>query len=137
MSLIQNRFLKHWKAAVAVVVIFACGALSGALGSAWFFKQKIQAFTDPAKAKRHHEMRINRMAEELELTPEQMEQIKPIIDAQMREARQLRQRTAHAMRAIRERGMAQMAPLLTQEQRQKLRQMNARRDERIQKNDGT
>lgn len=77
------------------------------------------------------QQRLKMMAEHLQLTPEQIEQIKPILRGEMESMRALRDESEgkdrrEKMREIREKGRAQIEAILTPEQKAKLDSMPRR-----------
>lgn len=80
--------------------------------------------------------RLARLVEALELTPEQVEKLKPIFAAERKEIQELNKEAGpdadraalrEKMQAIREKYKPQIAAILTAEQNEKLAEMQARR----------
>ena len=123
----MNRALK-WKLIAGFLLVFLAGGLTGAfLGGSHmrhFFKH-------------HHRGDISermreRLRRELDLTPEQVARISPILDRAAAQLQQMRRDSGQRVREILDETHRQIAPTLTDEQRQKLQRMKERRRHRHQ-----
>ena len=124
----MNRALK-WKLIAGFLLVFLAGGMTGAfLGSSherhFFFKF-------------HHRGDISermreRLRRELDLTPEQVAKISPIVDRAAAQLQQMRRDTGQRVREILHETHRQIAPTLTDEQRQKLQRMKERHRRRHQ-----
>jgi protein CpxP len=117
----MNRALK-WKLIAGFLLVFLAGVLTGAfLGASHvrhFFKH-------------HHRGDISermreRLRRELDLTPEQVARISPILDRAAAQLQQMRRDSGQRVREILDETHRQIAPTLTDEQRQKLQRMKER-----------
>src|SRR5919106_490149 len=117
----MNRALK-WKLIAGFLLVFVAGGLTGAFVGAshgrHFFKF-------------HHRGDISermreRLTRELDLTPEQVAKISPILDRAAAQLQQMRRDTGQRVREILNETHRQIAPTLTDEQRQKLQRMKER-----------
>jgi protein CpxP len=124
----MNRALK-WKLIAGFLLVFLAGGLTGAfLGAShvrhFFFKH-------------HHRGDISermreRLRRELDLTPDQVARISPILDRAAAQLQQMRRDTGQRVREILDETHRQIAPTLTDEQRQKLQRMKERHRHRHQ-----
>ena len=118
----MNRALK-WKLIAGFLLVFLAGGLTGAFVGAshvrhFFFKH-------------HHRGDISermreRLRRELDLTPEQVAKISPILDKAAAQLQQMRRDTGQRVREILKETHRQMEPNLTDEQREKLKQIEER-----------
>jgi Spy/CpxP family protein refolding chaperone len=117
----MNRALK-WKLIAGFLLVFLAGVLTGAfLGASHvrhFFKH-------------HHRGDISermreRLRRELDLTPEQVARITPILDRAAAQLQQVRLDTGQRVREILNETHRQMTPHLTDKQREKLKQIEER-----------
>ena len=111
-----------WRLAVGVLVVFAAGAATGMfIGTRK--AQEVMVF-------KHHGRMGERMRQhlirELELTPEQLEKVSPVIDDTSRRLQQIRMESGRRVAETIRESRAAMAPHLTPEQRQRLETMKMR-----------
>ena len=118
----MNRGLQ-WKLIAGFILVFVAGAISGAFLGGLYARQHFFAFHRP-------ELIGGRMKErlraELNLTPEQVAKISPIIDKTSVQLRDIRRETARRVHETMAEAHRQMAVNLTDEQRQKLQQIEER-----------
>jgi Spy/CpxP family protein refolding chaperone len=118
----MNRALQ-WKLIAGFILVFVAGGISGAfLGGLYARHHFFQL---------HHPQLIgarmkDRLRAELKLTPEQVAKISPIIDKAAVQLRDLRRDTARRVHETIGEAHRQMAVNLTDEQRQKLQQIEQR-----------
>jgi Spy/CpxP family protein refolding chaperone len=118
----MNRALQ-WKLIAGFILVFVAGGISGAfLGGLYARHHFFQL---------HHPQLIGarmkeRLRAELKLTPEQVAKISPIIDKAAVQLRDLRRDTARRVHETIGEAHRQMAVNLTDEQRQKLQQIEER-----------
>jgi Spy/CpxP family protein refolding chaperone len=118
----MNRALQ-WKLIAGFILVFVAGGISGAfLGGLYARHHFFQL---------HHPQLIgarmkDRLRAELKLTPEQVAKISPIIDKAAVQLRDLRRDTARRVHETIGEAHRQMAVNLTDEQRQKLQQIEER-----------
>jgi Spy/CpxP family protein refolding chaperone len=118
----MNRTLQ-WKLIVGFILVFIAGVISGAFLGGLYARHHFFAFHRP-------ELIGGRMKErlraELNLTPEQVAKISPIIDKTAAQLRGIRRDTARRVHETIAEAHREMAVNLTDEQRQKLQQIEER-----------
>ncbi len=118
----MNRALK-WKLIAGFLLVFLAGGLTGAFVGASHARHFFAKF--------HHRGAISermreRLRRELDLTPEQVAKISPILDKAAAQLQQMRRDTGQRVREIMSETDRQLTPNLTDEQRQKLQRMEDR-----------
>jgi Spy/CpxP family protein refolding chaperone len=116
----MNKSLR-WKLILAFVLVFLAGAACGFFGAVHvhdFF-----ARMDPGSMAQHMKQRLRG---ELRLTPEQLQQISPIIDRAASQLKTKREQTMRDVHEIFEEAHRDMQPFLTPEQRTKLEELEKR-----------
>lgn len=111
----------RWKLILAFVLVFLAGAACGFFGA--FHMHRVFARMDPAAMAQHMKQRLGA---ELKLTPEQMQQISPIIDRAASELKTKREQTMRDVHEIFVRAHRDMQPFLTPEQRARLEELERR-----------
>jgi len=118
----MNRALQ-WKLIAAFILVFVAGGISGAFLGGSYARRHFFAFHRP-------ELIGGRMKErlrtELNLTPEQVTKISPISDKTAAQLRDIRRETGRRVHETIAESHRQMAANLTDEQRQKLQQIEER-----------
>jgi len=118
----MNHALK-WKLIAGFLLVFVAGGLTGAFVAATTARNYFFAAS-------HHAVAAQRMRErlkaELNLTPEQVEKISPVIDKTAARLEQIRKETAHRVRETFGELHSQIAADLTPEQKVKFEQMRER-----------
>ena len=118
----MNRALQ-WKLIAAFILVFVAGGISGAFLGGLYAQHHFFAFHRP-------ELIGGRMKErlrtELNLTPEQLAKISPIIDKTAAQLRDIRRETGRRVHETIAESHRQIAANLTDEQRQKLQQIEER-----------
>jgi Spy/CpxP family protein refolding chaperone len=119
----MNEALK-WKLIAGFILVFVAGAITGVALGGLYARHLFFEF-------HHHPGMIgHRMKEkfrtELNLTPEQVAKISPVIDKTAAELQQVRRDTRGRVHEIMTQAHQQIAASLTDEQRQKLQQMRER-----------
>jgi Spy/CpxP family protein refolding chaperone len=122
MSFEMNRALQ-WKLIAGFLLVFVAGGISGAFFGGLYARHHLFEL--------HHPERIagrmkERLRAELSLTPEQVAKISPIIDKTTAQLRDIRRDTGRRVHGIIADAHQQMATQLTDEQRQKLKQIEER-----------
>ena len=124
-----------WMLAVAVVVVFAAGTMTGTLLGTRFYKAQRKKHVVMMRG--HHGPVGERLREhfraELELTPEQSEKVMPIIDATSEKLQAIRSDTAARVRETMEQADREMSPHLSAEQQKKLRELHDRHERHLRK----
>jgi Spy/CpxP family protein refolding chaperone len=118
----MNRALK-WKLIAGFLLVFLAGGMTGAFVGASHARHFF--------LKSHHRGMISermreRLRAELELTPEQVVKISPVIDKTSAQLKEIRRDTGRRVREIMAEAHREMAANLTDEQRQKLQQIEDR-----------
>jgi len=118
----MNRALQ-WKLVAGFILVFVAGGTSGAFLGGLYAQHHFLEFHRPeligARMK-------DRLRAELKLTPEQVAKISPIIDKAAVQLREIRRDTARRVHETIADAHRQMAVNLTDEQRQKLQQIEER-----------
>src|SRR6266446_3109291 len=118
----MNQALK-WKLIAGFILVFVAGGISGAFLGGLYARHLFFGFHHPeligARMK-------ERLRAELNLTPEQVATISPIIDKTAVQLREIRRDTARRVHETIGDAHRQMAVNLTDEQRQKLQQIEER-----------
>src|SRR5205809_7179996 len=122
MSFEMSRTLK-WKLIAGFLLVFVAGGITGAFVGGSYARRHFFEL--------HHPERIGgrmkeRLRAELNLTPEQVAKISPIIDKTAAQLRVIRRDTGQRVHQIMADAHQQMAGNLTNEQRQKLQQIEER-----------
>jgi Spy/CpxP family protein refolding chaperone len=115
----MNRALK-WKLIAGFVLVFVAGGITGAAVGGMYARRHFFAL--------HHPERIGtrmkeRLRTELNLTPEQLTKISPIIDKTAVQLREIRRETGRRVHQTMADAHQQIAANLTDEQRDKLQQI--------------
>jgi len=118
----MNRALK-WKLIAGFLLVFLAGGLTGAFVGASHVRHFFFKF--------HHRGEIGermreRLRRELDLTPEQVAKISPILERAAAQLQQMRRDSGQRVREILKETHRQMEPNLTDEQREKLKQIEER-----------
>ena len=118
----MNRALQ-WKLIAGFILVFVAGGISGAFLGGLYAQHHFLEFHRPeligARMK-------ERLRAELNLTPEQVAKISPIIDKTAVQLREIRRDTARRVHETIGEAHGQMAVNLSDEQRQKLQQIEER-----------
>jgi len=118
----MNRALQ-WKLIAGFLLVFVAGVISGAFLGGMYAQHHFFRLHHPeligARMK-------ERLRAELNLTPEQVTKISPIIDKAAMQLRDIRRETARRVHETIAEAHRQMAVNLTDEQRQKLQQIEER-----------
>jgi Spy/CpxP family protein refolding chaperone len=118
----MNHALK-WKLVAGFLLVFIAGGITGAALGGLYARQHFFRL--------HHPQLIGarmkeRLRSELNLTPDQVAKISPIIDKTAVQLRDIRRETAQRVHQIMAEAHRQMAVNLTDEQQQKLQQIEER-----------
>lgn len=118
----MNQALK-WKLIAGFILVFVAGGISGAFLGGLYARHLFFGFHHPEQIGARMKERLRT---ELNLTPEQVAKISPIIDKTAAELREIRRETARRVHETIAEAHRQMAANLTDEQRQKLQQIEER-----------
>jgi Spy/CpxP family protein refolding chaperone len=111
----------RWKLILAFVLVFLAGGACGFFGA--FHVHPFFARMDPGAMAEHMKERLRA---ELKLTPEQMQQISPVIDRAASQLKTKREQTMRDVHEIFEQAHRDMQPFLTPEQRTRLEELEKR-----------
>ena len=118
----MNQALK-WKLIVGFILVFVAGGISGAFLGGLYARHLFFGFHHPEQIGARMKERLRT---ELNLTPEQLAKISPIIDKTAVQLREIRRETAGRVHVTIAEAHRQMAANLTDEQRQKLQLIEER-----------
>ena len=118
----MNRALQ-WKLIVGFILVFIAGAITGAFLGGLYARHLFFEFHQPALIGARMKERLRT---ELNLTPDQVAKVSPIIDKTAAELQKVRQDTGRRVHEIMTQAHQEMAANLTAEQRQKLQQIEER-----------
>ena len=118
----MNGALK-WKLVAGFVLVFVAGGIAGAALGGWYTRHLL--------FESHHPARIGdrmkeRLRTELRLTPEQVAKVSPIVDKTAAQLQDIRRDTGRRVHEIMTEAHKEIAANLTDEQRQKLQQIEER-----------
>lgn len=117
----------RWFIAAGVVLVFFAGIATGVFAGAWRAKQVFIVRHGPQMSERLRE----RIERELQLTPEQLQQARPIFDETARELDAIREETGRRVAETMAKSHRRMAAFLTPEQQERLKRMQQRHRLRI------
>src|SRR5205809_7886263 len=118
----MNQALK-WKLIAGFILVFVAGGISGAFLGGLYARHLFFGFHHPEQIGARMKERLRA---ELNLTPEQVAKVSPIIDKTAVQFREIRRETARRVHETIAEAHRQMAVNLTDEQRQKLQQIEER-----------
>ena len=118
----MNQALK-WKLIAGFILVFVAGGISGAFLGGLYSRHLFFGFHHPEQIGARMK---DRLRAELNLTPEQVAKVSPIIDKTALQLRDIRRETGRRVHEIIGESHRQIAANLTDEQRQKLQQIEER-----------
>ena len=118
--------MRRWQAFAALAVLFVLGLVSGGLGAHLYYARALAR--PPAPPPPFGGRLAPRLERHLDLTAEQRERLREILDQTRLEAEALRRDLAPRMRDVMERSEQRIREILTPEQRQRFEEL--RRDHR-------
>jgi Spy/CpxP family protein refolding chaperone len=118
----MNGALK-WKLVAGFVLVFVAGGIAGAALGGFYARH---LFFDVHHPRRVGDRMKERLRAELSLTPEQVAKVSPIVDKTAGQLQEVRHDTRRRVREIINQAHREMAVNLTDEQRQKLQQIEQR-----------
>jgi Spy/CpxP family protein refolding chaperone len=121
----MNRALQ-WKLVAGFILVFLAGGITGAFVGALHARSQVFG---PHRGMPGERMR-HWIRHELDLTPDQVAKISPIIDKASAQLESIRTETGGRVREIMEQAHQEMAASLTDEQRAKLQKIEARHQHR-------
>lgn len=118
---------KPWKLVLLLTGIFLAGAVAGGFVSLEVAHNMLRKRLAPDN---WGPARLKLLAERLELTPDQVERLKPIVRRDVEDLNRLRQQSFAETRRILERMEKDIAAVLTAEQKEKFQKLNQEMRER-------
>jgi Spy/CpxP family protein refolding chaperone len=118
----MNGALK-WKLVAGFVLVFVAGGIAGAALGGFYARH---VFFDVHHPRRVGDRMKERLRAELSLTPEQVGKISPIVDKTAAQLQEIRRDTGRRVHEIMTEAHKEIAVNLTDEQRQKLQQIEER-----------
>jgi len=110
------------KLATGIVLIFALGLFTGALGSGFYFKYRIKRFRDLGPVGKK-EYILKKLTRRLDLTPKQQGEIAIIYDEMKEQLIAFRKKHQPDLKQIREQGQARIKEKLDEEQKEEFDEM--------------
>ena len=118
----MNGALK-WKLIAGFVLVFIAGGIAGAALGGWYARH---VFFEVHRPGRVGDRMKERLRAELSLTPEQVAKVSPIVDKTATQLQEIRRDTGRRVHEIMTEAHKEIAANLTDEQRQKLQQIEER-----------
>jgi Spy/CpxP family protein refolding chaperone len=118
----MNGALK-WKLVAGFVLVFVAGGIAGAALGGFYARHLLFEIHHP---RRFGDRMKERLRTELSLTPEQASKISPIVDKTTAQLREIRRDTGRRVHEIMMEAHKEIAVNLTDQQRQKLQQIEER-----------
>jgi Spy/CpxP family protein refolding chaperone len=121
---------RPWKLILLLTGIFIAGGVTGA-----FVMKRVgrEMLARPAAPEQWAPQHVKRLMDRLDLTPEQLEQVRPIVRRNMEQLNRLRTYSWSEGKSIMEQMQRDIAALLNPEQRAKFEQMSKEMRERVKK----
>jgi Spy/CpxP family protein refolding chaperone len=119
----MNRALQ-WKLIAGFVLVFVAGGITGGFMGAAHARHFFQRGAHRGFIK---ERMAERLKRELNLTPDQVEKISPMLDKTSTQIESIRTETAQRVHETMAQAHREIATVLTDEQREKLKQMHRQR----------
>ena len=121
--------MKKWRLIVGVTLVFVLGVMAGSVGTRFYQRNWAERFwKDPAARKA---LFLKRLTRELALSETQRQEFKAIIDDVDQKVEELHRENRTEIRAILEGGFSRMMERLDPAQQEKLKELKARREERL------
>jgi len=118
----MNGALK-WKLVAGFVLIFVAGGIAGAALGGWYAHHLFFEIHRPGRV---GDRMKERLRAELSLTPEQVSKVSPIVDKTAAQLQEIRRDTGRRVHEIMAEAHKEIAANLTDEQKQKLQQIEER-----------
>jgi Spy/CpxP family protein refolding chaperone len=118
----MNGALK-WKLVAGFVLVFVAGGIAGAALGGWYARHLFFEIHRPGTV---GDRMKERLRAELSLTPEQVAKVSPIVDKTASQLQEIRSDTGRRVHEIMTEAHKEIATNLTDEQRQKLQQIEER-----------
>jgi len=117
------------KFVAGVALVFFVGVLSGALGASLYFEAKIEKMFHGRPP--HGEEIVSRLTQDLNLTPAQQAEIRPIITAFEKKASALKEQFRPQMKQLHDQVTAQIRTRLNETQKKTFDEINERLEKRF------
>lgn len=125
----QVNEMKQWKTIVSVILIFALGALSGAIVTHRIYRQRMEnIIRDDPKAMR--ELMVQRLNNKLNLDAAQLEQVRAIAKETHAEMKSVRKKIRPEIEEVLSRSQAKIRAILRPDQLEKYDQILSERRKR-------
>jgi Spy/CpxP family protein refolding chaperone len=118
----MNQVLK-WKLVAGFLLVFVAGGITGMALGGLYARHLFFEFHRPGRV---GDRMKERLRAELRLTPEQVAKVSPIVDKTAAQLREIRRETGRRVHQIMTEAHKEIAVNLTDEQRQKLQQIEER-----------
>jgi len=119
------KLMTYWKVILALAVVSLCSGLIGAAVALRIQNHQLAPQSDGSQAT---EVFVDRLVKNLKLTPAQQKQIRPILEHGQSEIHTISTNAIHQTFQVRKQVEAEVSPLLTPEQRQRLQKITERRE---------
>jgi Spy/CpxP family protein refolding chaperone len=126
----MNQPCQPWKLVLLLSGIFVTGAVAGGVVAMRYVRHAMPRHASPEQ---WGPARLKRLSEQLNLTPDQEEKLRPIVRRDMEDLGRIRASSFTESKRIFERMEHDIAEVLTPEQREKFEQMNRERREHLQR----
>lgn len=117
------------KFAASVALVFFVGALTGAIGVSLYFEAKIEKMFHGRPP--HSEEILERLTQDLDLTPTQQEEVRPIIMAFDKKTSDLKLQFRPRMKQLHEQVTAQIRTRLDEKQKKVFDEINEKLEKRF------
>jgi Spy/CpxP family protein refolding chaperone len=121
--------MKKWRLIAGVALVFILGAMAGSVGTRLYQGNLAERFWKNPEARKT--MILKRLTRELGLREEQQQEFKTIIEEVDQKMEGLHRENRAAIRRILEEGYTRMMERLDPAQQEKLKELKARREERL------
>jgi Spy/CpxP family protein refolding chaperone len=121
--------MKRWRLIAGVALVFILGVLAGSIGTRLYQRNLAERFWKNPEARKA--MILKRLTGELGLREEQQQQFKTIIEEVDQKMEGLHRENRAAIRRILEEGYTRMMKRLDPAQQERLKELKARREERL------
>ena len=128
----KNR--SRFKFVASVALVFSVGALTGVLGAGLYFESRMEKLFHGRPP--HGERILERLSQDLDLTREQQEKIRPVLMAFDRKASDLKEQFRPQMEALHTQVAAQIRARLDDSQQKKFDEINERLERRFKERHG-
>ena len=110
--------MKKWKAIVSIIIVFLLGALAGALVTHTIYHQRMEGIMK-GEPRTMRELIVRRLNRELHLDPNQLEQVRAIVEETHAEMKKVRRQFRPQIEEILTRSQEKIRTLLRPDQLEK------------------